>query len=224
MNLKITNIQIATYSQKQQLPNLQDLANGLCQDEADEIEYVFTESQHKQANLEKIEVGEAKSIFTKLREYPYEFEINSSLQLASINGEKLNSPDDDKITISKQELKDLIKEEVAAKIDEIDLPVKEPISDSGENYVVFSNGLKMCWGNASVTPNSFLYNVNLPVEFSNTNYIIHVSHASDTSGYHYYQPTSSISDNSTIALGLFQTFSSPPSVSSTLLNYMCIGY
>lgn len=52
--------------------------------ENDEIEYVFTTSQKKESSLNKIEVGEATSIFTKLKEYPYEFEIDSSLRLASI--------------------------------------------------------------------------------------------------------------------------------------------
>ncbi len=89
INLKITNIQIETYGKKQQMPSLQELADGLCEDEKDEIEYVFTTSQKEQASLDKIEIGEATSIFTKLREYPYEFEINSSLQLASIDNIKI---------------------------------------------------------------------------------------------------------------------------------------
>ena len=45
INLKITNIQIATYTKKQQMPNLQDLANGLCNDEENEIEYVITKDK-----------------------------------------------------------------------------------------------------------------------------------------------------------------------------------
>ncbi len=77
-----------TYAEKQKLPSLQELADGLCEDKEDEIEYVITKKE--QASLKKIEVGEATSIFTKLREYPYEFEINSRLQLASINGVKIN--------------------------------------------------------------------------------------------------------------------------------------
>ena len=40
--------------------------------------------------MNKYEVGEnPNSIYTKLEKYPYEFEINSSLQLASIDGNKL---------------------------------------------------------------------------------------------------------------------------------------
>ena len=83
MNLKITNIQIEKYAQEQRMPTLQEFADGLCID--NEVEYVELQSK-KVAALDKIQVGEADSIFTKLKEYPYEFEINSSLQLASIDG------------------------------------------------------------------------------------------------------------------------------------------
>lgn len=83
LNLKITNSQIDSWAKLQRMPTLQELANDLCED--NEIQYVALESQ-KIASLEKIEVGQNNSIFTKLKDYPYEFEINSSLQLASIDG------------------------------------------------------------------------------------------------------------------------------------------
>ena len=86
MNLKITNIQISSYSEKQELPDLQYLADKLCED--NDIQYVLTTSK-EHASLDKIDVTNSSSIFTKLKEYPYEFEINSSLQLASINGVKV---------------------------------------------------------------------------------------------------------------------------------------
>lgn len=91
MNLKITNIQISNYAEKQEMPTLQELADKLCED--DEMQYVVTQSKKiaTVGKLEKIIVGEAKSIFTKLKAYPYEFEINSSLQLASIDGDKIES-------------------------------------------------------------------------------------------------------------------------------------
>lgn len=44
----------------------------------------------KKASLKKINVREGNSIYTKLKDYPYEFEINSNLQLASINGVKVS--------------------------------------------------------------------------------------------------------------------------------------
>ena len=105
INLKITTIQMATYAEKQKMPSLQELANGLCNDEKDEIEYVYTTSQKVGKNPEIIEIGEATSIFTKLREYPYEFEINRNLQLASIDGIKI--ADTESNTISREEYDEL---------------------------------------------------------------------------------------------------------------------
>ncbi len=75
-----------TYAQSQRIPTLQELANDL--EEDNEIEYVETKSKEL-ANIAQIEIGDATSIYTKLKQYPYEFEINASLQLASINGEKI---------------------------------------------------------------------------------------------------------------------------------------
>lgn len=86
MNLKITNIQISSYAETQELPSLQYLADKLCED--NDMEYVLTASK-EHASLDKIDVTNISSIFTKLKEYPYEFEINSSLQLASIDGVKI---------------------------------------------------------------------------------------------------------------------------------------
>lgn len=86
INLKITNSQMSSWAELQRMPTLQELADDLCED--NEIEYVKLESQ-KLASLDKIEVGENDSFFTKLKDYPYEFEINSSLQLASIDGIKI---------------------------------------------------------------------------------------------------------------------------------------
>ena len=86
MNFKITNMQIASYSKTKEIPSLQDIADKLCED--NEIEYVLSESKTI-GSLDKINVGEANSIFTKLKKYEYEFEIDRSLRLASINGVKV---------------------------------------------------------------------------------------------------------------------------------------
>lgn len=102
MNMKITYSQMHTYTQKQRMPTLQELADDLCEDK--EIEYVQLESKQI-AKLDKIVVGENKSIFTKIRAYPYEFEINSSLQLASIDGVRIDT--NETITISKEEYEQL---------------------------------------------------------------------------------------------------------------------
>ena len=85
INLKITTAQMNKYAEKQEMPNLQELADILYED--NEIEYVALET--KVGEKEKITVGTNTSIYTKLNKYPYEFEINSSLQLASINGVKI---------------------------------------------------------------------------------------------------------------------------------------
>ena len=78
INLKITNCQMNKYAEEQKMPTLKDDS---------EIEYVTEKSQIAST---KYEVGEnPNSIYTKLEKYPYEFEINSSLQLASIDGNKL---------------------------------------------------------------------------------------------------------------------------------------
>lgn len=98
MNLKITNMQIEKYAKEQRMPTLQEFADGLCEDE--EIQYVELQSK-KVGSLSKIDVGSADSLFTKLKDYPYEFEINSSLQLASIDGVKIAN--NDTIVIPKDE-------------------------------------------------------------------------------------------------------------------------
>ena len=86
MNLKITQIQIDSYAENKEMPNLQYLADKLCED--GDIDYVLLQSKAV-SNLQKIDVGNSKSIFTKLKEYPFEFEIDSSLKLASIDGIKI---------------------------------------------------------------------------------------------------------------------------------------
>ena len=88
MNLKITNIQISSYSENEKLPDLQYLADKLCED--NDMEYVLTASKTS-SSLDKIDTTNLSSIYTKLKKYPYEFEINSSLQLASIDGVEIGT-------------------------------------------------------------------------------------------------------------------------------------
>lgn len=82
MNLKITNAQMIKYTEEQRLPTLKEVADIFCEDE--DFQYVYETSQI--ASLTPVVSENPSSIYTKLKEYPYEFEINSSLQLASING------------------------------------------------------------------------------------------------------------------------------------------
>lgn len=124
------------------MPSLQELADGLCED--NEMQYVLTESK-KQASLEKIEVGEAKSIFTKLKEYPYEFEIDNELKLASINGVKVSTTENNdnyeelsaQIENLKKEINILKNETIFNKrikliTEEVKIPITNSIQDLGD--------------------------------------------------------------------------------------------
>lgn len=116
INLKITHIQMASYAEKQELPSLQYLADKLCEDT--DMEYVLKQSK-AHASLDKIDVADVSSIFTKLKNYPYEFEINRSLQLASIDGVKVDttqSEEDSIISMTKTELEELINNKIDAKL------------------------------------------------------------------------------------------------------------
>ncbi len=85
INLKITTAQMNSYADKQVMPTLKELSLLLKED--NEISYVTEKSQ---VSSTKYEVGDnPSSIFTKLNKYPYEFEINGQLQLASIDGIKI---------------------------------------------------------------------------------------------------------------------------------------
>ena len=100
MNLKITSIQIENYTENKTLPSLQFLADKLCED--NDMEYVLTQSK-AHASLDKINTTNLSSIYTKLKEYPYEFEINDSLQLASIDGVKVADNKNGEVTLSKEQ-------------------------------------------------------------------------------------------------------------------------
>ena len=101
MNLKITGIQIESYTESQKLPSLQYLADKLCEDK--EIEYVEKETK-KQASLDKVDVTGINSIFTKIKKYPYEFEIDNELKLASIDGIKIAEDNNTKDDTWKKEM------------------------------------------------------------------------------------------------------------------------
>ena len=97
INLKITNVQISKYAEEQRMPTLKELADNFCED--DDFQYVQETSEV--ASLTKITSNNPTSIYTKLKAYPYEFEINNSLQLASIDGVKVATvPANDNDTIA----------------------------------------------------------------------------------------------------------------------------
>lgn len=92
MNLKITQAQITSYGETQNMPSLHYLADRLCED--DEIAYVKVEEK-KIGALDPVKISsDDDTILTKLKAYPYEFQINSSLQLATIDGKEIENPND----------------------------------------------------------------------------------------------------------------------------------
>lgn len=91
INLKITTVQMNSYAKKQEMPTLKELSLALKED--NEIDYVTEKS--KIAGT-KYEVGEEPTtIYTKLKDYKYEFEIDSLLRIASINGIKIANNDNE---------------------------------------------------------------------------------------------------------------------------------
>ena len=99
MELKITYLNMVSYGENTRKATLQELADGLFEDK--EVEYVKLKNQEV-ASLQKIDVTGESSFFVKLKEYPYEFEIDESLQLASVDGVRIDK-DEDKVTIDKSE-------------------------------------------------------------------------------------------------------------------------
>lgn len=136
INLKIINIQMLSYVENQELPSLQYLADKLCED--NEMEYVLTESKDY-SSLDKIDVSNVNSIFTKLKNYSYEFEINSSLQLASIDGVKIstNAPTSDNsiISMTKSELEKLIENKVESELSKYSLLNSNSVYSESEQAI-----------------------------------------------------------------------------------------
>ena len=108
MNLKITNVQISKYAEEQRMPTLKELADNFCED--NDFEKVIEKTEV--GSLTKISNENPTAIITKLKAYPYEFEINSSLQLASIDGVKVatlpTNDEDTIVSMTKSELQELI--------------------------------------------------------------------------------------------------------------------
>ena len=104
MNSKITNVQISTYVEKQRMPTLKELADNFCED--NDFDKVIEKTEV--GSLTKISNENPTAIIAKLKAYPYEFEINSSLQLASIDGVKVaTNTEDDTITLTKAQYKNI---------------------------------------------------------------------------------------------------------------------
>ena len=159
MNLKITNIQISSYTENQQLPNLQYVSDKLCED--NDMEYVILKEK-EQASLEKITVGSTDSILTKLKEYPYVFEINNQLQLASIDGiqvAKIPENDEDSIvTMTKSELQELITSSINNSLKNYSTTdeITERFVEKGELHDISTTGqfFSSTFSNKNVTANT----------------------------------------------------------------------
>lgn len=119
INLKITNVQMSKYVEEQRMPTLEELAISLEKD--NEIQYV--NGSQRVASTSDINFTTATSIFTKLKAYPYEFEINSSLQLASIDGIRVatvpTNDDDTIVSMTMSELQSTINSAIDDKLKDL---------------------------------------------------------------------------------------------------------
>ena len=113
IEMKITYFNVTSYGENTRKANLQELAEGMFQDK--EIEYVKIKEQ-KVASLEAIDVTGENSIFVKLKEYPYEFEINEDLHLASVDGAKVENSDSEQIEELKSQVASLEEENENLKV------------------------------------------------------------------------------------------------------------
>ena len=119
--MKITAKQMDSYAEFQRLPTLQELADFLCENEDNDIEYVKLGKEI--GALDFINVAGYSSIFTKLKEYPYEFEIDQDLRLASVDGVQIATSNDSD-TVSRAEYEALL-----TRLDALE---NSPSSASGE--------------------------------------------------------------------------------------------
>lgn len=97
INLKITTAQMNSYAETQEMPTLKELSLILKEDS--EISYVTEESKVASAEY-NVPSENPSAIYTKLKDYDYEFGINSSLQLASIDGVKVAENENNNETIN----------------------------------------------------------------------------------------------------------------------------
>ena len=90
MNLKITNVEMSAYIEKHRLPTLKELADNFCED--DDFDKVVEKTEV--ASLEKITNENPIAIIAKLKQYQYEFEIDSNLRLIGVDGVKIAQNDE----------------------------------------------------------------------------------------------------------------------------------
>lgn len=142
LNLKITNIQMDSYIEKQKMPTLKELSLSLKDDT--EITYV-TEKSKKLAEVEyDVPSTNPTSIYTKLNEYPYEFEIDENLRLASIDDVKIADSSNDEL---KGKIEDLEKAVKSLQSENVELKSKV---ETLENETILNKRVRLT--NDSFTP------------------------------------------------------------------------
>ena len=108
MKIKLSAIELDYKLHGKGLSKLQFTADRLCED--DDIEYVLTEGR-KESSIAKIKLAQnVTKIYTKLKKYNYEFEINNNIQIASINGKKVNEYTSITISYSDRNTEETLKE------------------------------------------------------------------------------------------------------------------
>ena len=137
INLKITNVEMTAYIEKHRMPTLKELADNFCEDE--DFDKVIEKTEV--ASLTKITNENPTAIIAKLKQYPYEFEIDSQLRLASIDGIKVASvpvnDDDTIVSMTKAELKQMIQDEIEEMESKIEgIVIEVTLSNSYGNVVL----------------------------------------------------------------------------------------
>lgn len=175
IELKITYLNMISYGENTRKANLQEIADGLRVDK--EMEYVKLKNQEI-ASLEPIDVTGESSIFVKLKEYPYEFEINEDLYLASVDGVKI--ADSSNNSISEEKINRIVEEKVNEKMQELEKnyvkvtdieryatkeEVNKAISDS-----LLNSGLSMDTLYLGTAQNKGTYNFSFPQGKNLSNY------------------------------------------------------
>lgn len=122
MELKITYFNMISYGENTRKALLQELAEGLFQDK--EIDYVKIKG-NKIASLDKIDVTGENSIFVKLKEYPYEFEIDNDLHLASLDGVKIADAD----SSYSEEINRIVEQKWNEKMQEMEVEIDKMVAD-----------------------------------------------------------------------------------------------
>ena len=105
INLKITKVEMTAYIEKHRMPTLKELADNFCEDE--DFDKVIEKTEV--GSLTKITNENPTAIIAKLKQYPYEFEIDNQLRLASIDGIKVaDNSNDGTVTLTQSQYNSIL--------------------------------------------------------------------------------------------------------------------